>query len=250
MKNKKHITTIPSGAAASVNCSLNCGNVNFYGTDGKNIEIERTRRCHVKVSVNGNEINIKQHAKPFFRKTEINVYIPAGCIADINLKLKRGSVKIDGGEFGNLNADCGYAEISVTASKFTKAAINCNSLKFDCADMSVNGTLICSADDGEVIAENSHFTKTDMTFENGNMGITGFRCRESAFSVKEGSINVSLCGAEEEYSLNLLSPNGTCNRENVSGGAYALKAYTGSGNIVVDFVNTCAKPQADLARGA
>lgn len=250
LKNKNYIITIPSCENTVFDCALSCAAVNVFGTDGNNIEIEHSRRCHVKVSADANTIKIKQIRKPLFRKTEINIYVPNSCLADISIKIKHGSVKLDGGEFKNLNVECEDAEIGITSCNLKTAVITGQKIKMDCADVSVNDSFICVAENGEVIAENSNCTKTDMTFEYGNMGMSGFKCRDSAFRVKEGSINICLHGAEDDYSLRLLSPNGTCNRENVSGGTYELKAYTGSGNIVVDFANTCTAAQGDLACGA
>ncbi|MDE6104734.1 MAG: DUF4097 domain-containing protein [Clostridia bacterium] len=247
MKNIKYNSYLAAEGVNRLDCEfINC-NVKIYGTDGDDFRIERAHHSYIRISEHDGILRLKQLRKPFFHKAEIIIYAPASALPDVGLKIKRGSLEIDGARCGNLHITGGEVSVSIADSSFSYANVNLKSLKLDCADIAFENSFICAADSGKVIMENSLCHKMDLTVRCGNLGISRLKCRDGAYTVEEGSINLTLDGEEEDYSLSLLAKNGTCNRENASGGAYALKAYTGNGNIVVDFNG---KPAAEVAAGA
>ncbi|MDE5721286.1 MAG: DUF4097 domain-containing protein [Clostridia bacterium] len=247
MKNIKYNSYLAAESINRLDCEfINC-KVKIYGTDESTFRIERAPHSYIRIYEHDGILKLKQLRKPFFHKAEIIVYAPVDVLYGAGLKIKRGSLEMDGVNCTDLHITGGEVSVSIANSSFSHANVNLKTLKLDCADISFENSFICAADCGKVIMENSLCSKMDLTVKYGNLGISRLKCRDGAYTVEEGSINLTLDGEEEDYSLSLLAKNGTCNRENASGGAYALKAYTGNGNIVVDFNG---KPDAEIYAGA
>lgn len=216
-------------------CELNCGDVEIIGCDDAKFGIERTRHTLLKISESDGAVKIKQIGKPLFHRAAIKIYVPAYCVPDITLKAKQGKIKISDGIFGDLRIKYNDAEISLAHASFVNTDICCNDVAFWCSDISVKSSFDCTADNGEGLMENSYCSNLDIRFKSGGIGITELKCPDSFLSVERGSLNVIMKGSSDDFTLNLVSKHGTCNRESVYGGSQAFKAYTEYGNIVVDF---------------
>ena len=97
---------------------------------------------------------------------------------------------------------------------------------------------MCTADAGKALITGGSCTKIYLTYKQGDYGVSDFEFRDGVYTLGEGSINLCINGNKDDYSLDLLAKNGTCNESNVREGLYALKAYTGNGNITVDFTKS------------
>ncbi len=238
MKNKNYTMYLTSADVFGVDINVLCGDVTVTGTDDVRFKIERASHSHVKISEYGGTVKIKQYRKPFFHRAAIHVYVPKICLPDLSVKLKSGKIAISGGVYGDLRIKSRAAEVSIVNTSFLDGEIVGGTLNLECSGISVKTSLLCDADSGRALIENGTCGKIYLTYKSGDYGVSNFKFRDGVLTLGEGSINLCVDGNEGDYALDLLAKNGTCNKSDVSEGLYALKAYTGNGNITVDFTHS------------
>lgn len=221
--------------AAKIECGMLYGDIELCGADDTKITVERSARSHVKISENDGVIAIKQRKKPRFFRTKIKIFIPAESAPDLFLTVGGGSVLLCDTLYGNMTLRGDDTDVSISRCSFSNADLAGKKLRLECTDVAVANSFDGAAEWGDARMEHILCGKMQLKFKNGAIGITDLDCPDNFFSQERGSLNLILKGGEEDYSTNVLSLHGTCNRENAYGGEKHLKAYSEWGNIVVDF---------------
>ncbi|MDE6597923.1 MAG: DUF4097 domain-containing protein [Clostridia bacterium] len=232
----KTITFKTKNDIIKIDCELISCAVEICGSDDC-LHIEKSKHSHIRVSENGGIVKIRQTRKPFFKKAELKIYIPAFCVPDLAVVLNGGTVSITRGIYGDLCIKSHEADINLSHCSFVNADLNCENIRLHCKDVSVRNALDCTAVNGEAIVDDSFCMQPDLRFKSGAMGITRLKCRNGYFSADCGSISLNLKGYKEDYSISSFTKYGTCNCPDTNGGKYGVKVYTGTGNIIIDFTD-------------
>ncbi len=233
--NNKRFYFKTNNDVVKIDCNLLYCDVIIRGTDENGFYIGKSRFSSVKITEHAGTVFIKQTRKPMFKKSELKIYVPAFCIPDIVVMLNKGTLCVSEGIYGDLRVKATEAKVALIRSSFVNADLNCTALKLQCHDISVRNSLDCTAASGESVIDNSFFTKSDIRFKDGDMGITRLKLHSGYFSAENGSISLNLKGAKEDYAVNALPRHGTCNYTGDACGKYGVKVYTGTGNIIIDF---------------
>lgn len=235
MKEIKHIYNDCAGDVFKLEIDLTCADVEITGAENGALVVSKLKHSHIKTSVHDGVLRIKQTRKPFFHRAAVKISIPAHCVPDVNANIKQGKLAVTGGLYGDLTVRCGTGRVSLGSCSFINCDVSGSDLKLGCGDVSVKRCFIANVAEGEILVENSFCYNLDAVIKSGNFGATALKTRDSSVIVERGCVNLILDGAAENYSLNLLSKNGTCNRESAAGGKIPVKAYAGCGNISIDF---------------
>ncbi|MDE6001249.1 MAG: DUF4097 family beta strand repeat-containing protein [Clostridia bacterium] len=219
-----------------IDCELISCAVEICGADDC-LRVEKNKHSHIKISESGGIIKIKQTRKPLFKKAEVKIHVPAFCVPDLAIVTDSGTIAINHGIYGDLRIKAHDADISLSHSSFVNADLTCENIRLHSTDVSVRNALDCTAVNGEAIIDDSFCTRPDLRFKSGGMGITRLKCRTGYFSADCGSISLNLKGAKDDYTISSFTKYGTCNCPDTDGGKYSVKAYTGTGNIIIDFTD-------------
>ena len=219
-----------------IDCELISCAVEICGADDC-LRIEKSKHSHIKLTESGGIVKIKQTRKPYFRKAELKIFVPAFCVPDLAVVFTSGTVSISNGIYGDLRVKAHEADINLSHSSFVNADLNCENIRLQCNDVSVRNALDCAAVNGEAIIDDSFCTRPDLRFKSGGMGITRLKCLTGYFSADCGSISLNLKGFKEDYAVSPFTKYGTCNCPDTDGGKYSVKVYTGTGNIIIDFTD-------------
>lgn len=231
-------------AAYDVNSIVfDASNARIYITSTQENELkiscEKSKEWHI--SCNEGVLTVKQ--SPRFRlfgkkKATVEMLVPDHILPDILIDGKNCSVLVNGGIYNQLSLVCddGAAELydcSFSGCELTGVALNTN-LK----GVTVKNALVVKCDCGNMIWENSFAACTECRVKRGNIGLSGFNCKNSIMEAENGNVAAQLGGEENDYNLGLLVKEGTANRESVQreGAARSFKAYSAKGNIAIDFL--------------
>lgn len=229
------------GGIQKINVDVVGCDVVIYPVYENKITIIKTRRCHLKISQNGEEAKIKQTKKPRFRKSKVEICVPAQVLFNLNVNNECGSVDIGDGAFKSLDLRGGDVSLSLSHASFENVDIACKKLAFTATETKVSNGLRASATDGAAVLSKCASGNLDISFESGSLGFVDLKCKDTSVFTEHGSINAIFTGDKADYTFKLNAKNGLCNMENSGEGANVVKAYSGCGNIIVDF----SEPQTE-----
>ncbi len=235
MKDRKHTIFNISDNVARIDCNIVSGDVIIVGSASAPFTAKKTRRCRLKISESDGVLKIRQSKAPLFRRASITITVPAYCVPDVSIKTAQGRINFTDGSYGNLDITSGDADVIICRSSFENCNIKCGRLKLYGKHLSVNGSFDGVAEEGGMLMDNAACGKLGLKYKSGDMGFSRLDCPDSLLAIERGNLNAILNGSASDYTLNLMSKNGTCNRGSVYGGEKAFKAYCGYGNLVVDF---------------
>lgn len=244
MRKEKYKTVKINGDVSAIYIDILNGDVNLKPVDG-DCSVVKKLRTHVKITLSGGELHVRQTRKTRLKKAEAEISVPSHCLPELYAKGEKCNFKIEGGLFGNSEINFVSGDVSVRGAAFEKLAVSCNQLNFASDSATVKTCAIVNSGEGKALIEGGFASSLDVHIIDGDIGVTGQACKDAQLFVEKGSINANFMGKPEEYSLSALAKNGTCNRENRPEGEKSIKAYAGSGNIVIDFTDD-SKTEAQL----
>lgn len=209
--------------------------VEIMGTDSHKLTVQRLLHSRIRVNEHEGTIRIRQTGKPLFRRARVRIWIPGHCVPDVTLNIRKGTLYFGKSICGELTARCGEAATDFADCSFTGADVKAADIKFSANGLTVKTQMSLYAAAAEIIIENGLFTDLGINCKSGNLGLSSLKCADADLKTDKGSVNLILCGHENEYGISLTAKDGTCNRENSGGGEKTVKVYSGSGNIAVDF---------------
>jgi hypothetical protein len=207
------------------------------------------RGAAIHAACSENELIIKQSKKlfaRFFKKPQITLNVPEHLVPSVQFSGRSASLTLLGGIFGQLDAYLESGKVELSDAAFEGVEIKGNEVQFRAHALTVKGCLSCNIQSGEAIIENSFATHTECRNKGGNVGIINLNCKDSFLEAEHGNVTATILGDKKDFNVTLMAREGTCNSESDDGKdcTGAVKAFTGDGNIVIDFVEV--KKEAEL----
>lgn len=224
-----------TGEISKLDLSLISGNIYVRGVEKGPLRVTKKRRCHVKITESDGLICVKQVRKPMIRRAEVTVEVPSHCMPEISVNAEQTALEIDGGIYCGFKFKGGDGDVKIHCANFESVNLYGDGLNLNMDDVAVRNDMNLKAMQAEMTLNGGFANTVIAEFKNADVGLTQFTCRDGDFKLEKGSINLNFCGKSEDYALNLISRQGTCNRENTESGDKNVKVYTDSANIVVDF---------------
>ena len=230
-----------AGEVSTIICDLNSVDLTIIPTGESELKIISENGKRLDISLNESTLTLSQgKANLLFshRKKRIEVRVPDHTVPEIIADAKNCKIKIDGGIYGQLSLYGDGCSLECDNSSFAQCSLTGTYLCTYLKGVTVKNTLVVKCDEGDMIWENSFAACTECRVKRGNIGLSGFNCKDSIMEAQNGNVAAQLNGEEDEYNLGLLIGEGTANRESVlrEGAARSFKAYSQKGNIAIDFV--------------
>lgn len=231
----KYYEYSPMGGIHKINVDVLACDVAVFPTNENKITIIKTRRCHLKISQNGEEAKIKQTKKPRFRKSRVEIYLPAHMLFSLYIRNECGTTNIGDDSYKSLELHGADSTLSLSRASFENVDISCQKVDFRVENLKVSGDLRVNAVDGAAVLSDCDLYTLDISFENGSLGVVGLKCKDTSLMTEHGSINAIFSEDQSRYTFKLKAKNGLCNLEKSGDGENVVKAYSGCGNIIIDF---------------
>ena len=238
MKEKFIKFTVENDISA-IECDFACAKVTFAeAKDGKfSVEFPNTDNIHTG-SGDGSVV-ISQGRRNFFKlkKQEFKIFVPAHTVPTVKINAKNFAADFIGGIYGDLSLSAENGNLSLSDCSFKSVEIIGGDIDAHVSNVTVKGNLSLHLEKGEILAENAFALHCECRLKRGNIGFVNFNCKDSAFDTLKGNVTASLAGCAESFNTDLITREGTANRESVTTAADNLfHAYTQKGNIVLDFL--------------
>lgn len=241
-------------ATAEINeicCNLYDATLNVTVAEGKELKVVLPDCKNINVAVGEKRLIINQTKKLFsFGKQTISVYVPTHVLPDLSITGKSAKATVDGGIFGDLSLNGVCGELNLTSCAFASVQVASNQLNIHVSETTVKQNVFLQIANGQLIAENSFALVADCRLKVGNMGLINLSGSDFTFETENGNITLTIAGCEEEYNTLIRVKNGTSNRPSTQsdGAQKSVKAFTESGNVLLDFVDkkvVCEAATAD-----
>lgn len=183
-------------------------------------------------------INYGSRKRLFSRKKKsLEIYVPEHAVPSVSLTCSDCDVRFAGALLDKLNLYGEDCRVVCEDASFSQCSVTGTQLSSAFKSVTVKGALVVKCAKGDMLWENCFAAHAECRVKKGNIGLSGFNCKESAFEAENGNITARLSGDESEYSLGLLIKEGTANRQSVlrEGAARSFKAYSLKGNVTIDF---------------
>ncbi|MGN1373190.1 MAG: DUF4097 family beta strand repeat-containing protein [Candidatus Coproplasma sp.] len=241
-------------ATAEINeicCNLYDATLNITVSEDKQLKVTLPDCRNVNVAVGEKTLIINQAKKLLnFKKQVITISVPTHVVPSLNVTGNRASVTVDGGIYSDLNLNGVCGELNLTNCAFASVQASSSQSNINCIETTVKQNLLLQIEKGQIVSENCFALIADCRLKSGNMGLINLSGSDATFETESGNITLTLAGCEEEYNTLIRVKNGTSNRpstQNVSA-QKSVKAFTDSGNILIDFVGenvVCEAATAD-----
>ena len=174
----------------------------------------------------------------FHKKKRIEIRVPDHTLPDIAITAKGSAIKFLSGIYGRFTIDGEGCSLNCENAAFAECTITGGVLSTYFSGVTVKNMLVVKCEAGDVLWERSFAGCTECRVKRGNIGLSGFNCKDSIMEAETGNVAARLNGEESDYSLGLLIKEGTANRESVlrEGAARSFKAYSAKGNIAIEFM--------------
>lgn len=241
MSKKIRIFSVDADVTA-INLELHYAAVEITATASSVLEVEYEEDRRLHIAADGDELYIKQNRRlisRLSRRPRITVRVPDCLVPSVNAAGDNLRLSLLDGIFDRFVCTAENGKILLKNAALSEAEIACGNADCIVDSVTVKGKLSCSVASGEIVLENDFALYAECRSKRGNLGAVKLNCKDVVFETANGNISVTLDGEKCDTNLNLFAKNGTCNQENRSEHPDAqnnLKAYTGKGNIVVDYL--------------
>lgn len=232
--------------AAEICCDLYDARIKICASDDRQLKIIYPCAKNVNVAFGENRILISQKKRfSLFSRQYITLYLPSHIVPDVKLCVKHASALFDGGIYGELSLNAEDGRLCLINGSFVSCEVIGGDLDVYLDETTVKGNVFAQFGKGNVLTENSFATRAECRIKSGNLGFVNLNCKECVFEVGKGNITATMTGAEDEYNTLLRAKSGTVNRDGAenTGVQKSIRAFTGKGNIMLDF----AGKRADVA---
>lgn len=231
-------------ARADVNkivCDLHGVDLYIVTTHEKRLKLISANGKRLEVTLDGATLSICQgNVNRLFtrRKKRIELHIPDSTVPEICISGKHTTIAVSGGIYDKFSVSGDDCTVACEHASFAECTFTGETLSTYLHGVTVKDALVVKCDAGDMIWENSFASRTECRVKRGNIGLSGFNCKDSIMASENGNVAARLNGVESDYSLGLLAKDGTANRESVvrEGAPRSFKAYSAKGSIAIDFV--------------
>lgn len=241
-------------ATAEINeicCNIYDARLNVIASEDKELKVTLPDCKNVNVAVGEKSLIINQTKRLLtIGKQIITISVPTHVLTALSITGNRAEVCIDGGIYADLSLNGVCGELSVTNCAFASMQASCNQLNVNLSETTIRQNLLFQVEKGQLIAENCFALIADCHFKSGNMGLVNLNGDNFTFDTVKGNITLTLAGCEEEYNTLIRVKSGTSNKPSTQndGAIKSVKAFTDSGNVIIDFVGqkvVCEAATAD-----
>ena len=230
-----------SGEITVIVCDLHGVDLRIVPSHENELQIVGDNGKRLNVSLDGSTLKIVQgnlNSLFLHKKKRIEVRVPEHTVPEIAIDGKHTSIAVTGGIYGKFSVDGDDCTLKCESASFSECSFTGSALSTYLKDVTVKNTLVVNCDEGDTVWENSFAACTECRIKRGNIGLSGFNCKDSILAAENGNVAARLSGEQSDYNLAIFAKAGTANRESVmrEGAARSFKAYSAKGNIAVDFV--------------
>lgn len=240
MKEKTIIFSVDTDVTG-VECDLYCAKLDFAAADDGKLTVEYPRGKNFHIGNGDGTVFINQQKRALLshRKQNVKIRVPEHTVPALKIFGRHLTAEINGGIYGELTVTCDDGAVHASGCSFDGAEITGGNASVYLSDVTVKGNLVIQIKRGNVLAENTFATRCECRAADGNIGQVNLNCKDGSFDTQKGNITASLLGSADEFNTDLLTQEGTVNRDSVKpeGADGSFHAYTGTGNIVLDFEN-------------
>lgn len=241
MSKKVRIFSVDADVTA-INLELYYAAVEIAATASSVLEVEYEEDRRLHIAAVGGELYVKQDRRlisRLSRRPRIIVRVPDCLVPSVNATGDNLRLSLLDGLFDRFACAAENGKIFVKNAALSEAEIVGGNADCVVDSVTVKGKLLCSVASGGIVLEHCFALYAECRSKRGNLGAVSLNCKDVVFETANGNISVTLDGEKCDTNLNLFAKNGTCNQENRSehpDAQHNLKAYTGKGNIVVDYL--------------
>ncbi len=238
MKNRNIYLAEGEISKISLDAENACITITTTGENELKIEYENAKGAHISLDENVLNINYGRAKRLLARrKKQITLHVPEHFVPELEIRAADSEIEICGGSFGRLELQGDSCRFTCENAYFTDCSLSGTALDTLIKGTTVKNALIVNCGKGDMVWENSFAACTDCHVKRGNIGLSGFNCKDSVLSAEEGNVSARLDGDGSDYNLGLLAKEGTANMDSVSreGAVRTFKAYSARGNIAIDF---------------
>lgn len=237
MKEKNKIFVIESDVN-SIECELANADLNLEVSKDDVFKVEYANSKNVHIGNGESGLIISQKKRLFGGKQRFKICVPSYVLPSVTVNGKHVDFLISDGIFGELNLNIDSGNIYLSSGVFESAAISGNDINATVDCSTIKSDLFLRIENGSVLTENTFATHCECRLNSGNIGLVNFDCKDSFFETQNGNVMASLSGCEENFTYEIISREGTTNRENsVKIDAEGeFHACTQKGNVVLDFL--------------
>lgn len=241
-------------ATAEINeicCNIYDARLNVIASEDKELKVTLPDCKNVNVAVGEKSLIINQTKRLLtIGKQVITISVPTHVLTALSIISTRAEVCIDGGIYADLSLNGVGGELSVTNCAFASMQASCNQLNVNLSETTVKQNLLLQIVKGQLLAEKCFALIADCRLKMGNMGLINLSGNDLTFETESGNIALTLSGCEDEYNTLIRAKNGTTNKPSTQndGAIKSVKAFTDSGNVIIDFVGqkvVCEAATAD-----
>lgn len=238
MKNK----TFKLEASAEIDeiyCNLYDATLNVTVCDDRHLQVILPDSKNVNVAVGERQLIINQSKRLIpIGKQVISIAIPTHVVPHLSITGNRAAVSFDGGILGDLSLNGVCGELKTANCSFISVQATSKELNVHLSETTVKQNMFMQIKKGQLIAENSFAQVADCHLKSGNMGLINLSGSDFTFETTKGNVSLTLAGCEEDYNTLVRVKNGTSNKPSTQneGAQKSVKAFTESGNVVIDFV--------------
>jgi hypothetical protein len=102
---------------------------------------------------------------------------------------------------------------------------------------SYNGAISANTGNGDIVLTQIKVSKLDLKSSNGDIVLKAVTSPELILDTSNGDITGSICGKEDDYTIQTGTSNGECSPRSRSGGSKKLTADTSNADINIEFTN-------------
>ena len=215
---------VSSGAVDALEINGALGNifVRFYDESNIRVDYPSASLLDYKVNQHGGKVTIRHRAIKFRNINmksgiipDMTIDIPRNLTLDCEISLLGGSLKLDDGDYANIkasieggalkagNISCGDAHLLTDAGKIE-------------IDEAVFHRMYAEMNAGKLSAGSLCGSVIDFKINAGKADAGMIDCKRTQIYVGAGKANITLCGAREDYDIDVKRALGSCNLEDRS----------------------------------
>ena len=231
-----------SGAVDALEINGALGNIYVRFYDGKDVCVDypTTAILDYKVTQQGGKVAIRHRDVKFKNVNlkngiipDMTIDVPKDLTPDCTISLTGGTLKLDGGDYGNIDA-------CVEGGSLKTGRIYCSDAKIvtDAGAIDIDGAVFhrmhAEINAGKMTAGSLCGSTADIKVNAGAAQADSVDCRRAEICVSAGKADITLCGAKEDYDAQVKRTLGSCNLDGRSLNcerSVKAEVYFGSLNI-------------------
>lgn len=225
---------------AAIECEVRDAELAFIASEDEKLSVTFPKAKNVHAGFGGDGLIVKQGKRPLFSgRQKIKIRVPSHLVPSVKINADDSPVTFGDGIYGELSFHSRGGSLAVSGSAFSDLTVSGDGTEVSLQRCTVKENLMVNLTDGNILCEEVFATGIDCHTVGGNIGMAIVEGKESTLETQSGNISATLKGTAESYSTSILAMNGMSNRDGITvdGAERFLRAFTESGNIMLDFTD-------------